>query len=273
MWRIGFGLEKIGLAAQRRPVLFSLLVLVLMAIAALNVRNVNFNGSILSVLPDQSAAFRDYEKVKQTYRNFSRDVTILVESDRLLTSEGLEDLRNLQLDVSLADGVAQTNSIFSVPDFDPATGELREWFPEELGSDAETLALIDGLIAKYPQAASLFNKERKVAVITASLVTGVQEDDDKSFAAYLTLKQAAEETVPEDFKLSFTGLTPIGAAILAALLDDQVKLTVFGLLIGTGIAFYVFRSLLAAVLCAIPPMLTALWVFGLFALFFSAIGM
>ena len=267
MWRIGFGLEKIGLAAQRRPVLFSLLVLVLMAIAALNVRNVNFNGSILSVLPDQSAAFRDYEKVKQTYRNFSRDVTILVESDRLLTSEGLEDLRNLQLDVSLADGVAQTNSIFSVPDFDPATGELREWFPEELGSDAETLALIDGLIAKYPQAASLFNKERKVAVITASLVTGVQEDDDKSFAAYLTLKQAAEETVPEDFKLSFTGLTPIGAAILAALLDDQVKLTVFGLLIGTGIAFYVFRSLLAAVLCAIPPMLTALWVFGLFALF------
>ena len=267
MWRIGFGLEKIGLAAQRRPVLFSLLVLLLMAIAALNVRNVSFNGSILSVLPDQSAAFRDYEKVKQTYRNFSRDVTILVESDRLLTSEGLEDLRNLQLDVSLADGVAQTNSIFSVPDFDPATGELREWFPEELGSDAETLALIDGLIAKYPQAASLFNKERRVAVITASLVTGVQEDDEKSFAAYLTLKEAAEESVPEDFKLSFTGLTPIGAAILAALLDDQVKLTVFGLLIGTAIAFYVFRSLLAAVLCAIPPMLTALWVFGLFALF------
>lgn len=267
MWRIGFGLEKIGLAAQRRPVLFSLLVLVLMAIAALNVRNVNFNGSILSVLPDQSAAFRDYERVKQTYRNFSRDVTILVESDRLLTSEGLEDLRNLQLDVSLADGVAQTNSIFSVPDFDPVTGELREWFPEELGSDAEALALIDGLIAKYPQVASLFNKDRRVAVITASLVTGVQEDDEKAFAAYLTLKEAAEETVPEDFKLSFTGLTPIGAAILAALLDDQVKLTVFGLLIGTAIAFYVFRSLLAAVLCAIPPMLTALWVFGLFALF------
>ena len=267
MWRIGFGLEKIGLAAQRRPMLFSLLVLVLIAIAALNVRHVNFNGSILAVLPDQSEAFRDYDEIKDAYRNFSRDVTILVKSDRLLTSEGMEDLRNLQLDVSLADGVAQANSIFSVPDFDPETGELRDWFPEELGSDAETLALIDGLIEKYPQAASFFNKERGIAIVTASLVTGVQEDDEKSFAAYLTLKEAAEESVPEDFKLSFTGLTPIGAAILTALLDDQVKLTVFGLLIGAAIAFYVFRSLLAAVLCAVPPMLTALWTFGLFALF------
>ena len=267
MWRIGFGLEKMGLAAQRWPVLFSLLVLALMAVAGLNVGNVNFNGSVLSVLPDQSVAFRDYEGIKRTYRNFARDVTILVESDRLLTSEGLEDLRNLQLDVSLADGVAQTNSIFSVPDFDPETGEPRDWFPEELGSDEETVVLIDGLIEKYPQATSLFNKERGIAVITASLVTGVQEDDEKSFAAYLTLREAAEAAVPEDFKLSFTGLTPIGAAILGALLDDQVKLTVFGLLIGTAIAFYVFRSLLAAFLCAVPPMLTALWVFGLFALF------
>ena len=32
--------------------------------------------------------------------------------------------------------------------------------------------------------------------VAASLVTGVQEDDDKSFAAYLTLKQAAEEAAP-----------------------------------------------------------------------------
>ncbi|WP_075996559.1 efflux RND transporter permease subunit [Salaquimonas pukyongi] len=267
MWRIGFGLEKIGLAAQRRPVLFSLLVLALIAIAGLNVRHVNFNGSILSVLPDRSQAFRDYDEIKQSYRNFSRDVTILIESDRLLTAEGLDDLRNLQLDVSLADGVSQANSIFSVPDFDPQTGEFREWFPEELGSDEDALALLDQLIEKYPQAASLFNKERGVAVITASLVTGVQEDDEKSFAAYVTLKEAAEAAAPEDFKLSFTGLTPIGAAILEALLDDQVKLTVFGLLIGAGIAFYVFRSLLAAVLCAVPPMLTALWTFGLFALF------
>jgi len=59
----------------------------------------------------------------------------------------------------------------------------------------------------------------------------------------------------------------VGVAILDALIADQKKLTVIGLLLGTGIAFYIFHSLLAAILCALPPALTALWAFGLFAFF------
>ncbi len=164
---------------------------------------------------------QDYTLIKDEYRNFSRDVTILIEFDRLLTTSGLEDLRSLQLDVSLADGVAQAISIFSTPDFDPQTGEPVDWFPDEFGDDAHMIGLIDRLIEKYPQAASLFSKEKRTAVIIASLVTGVQEDDAKSFLAYQDLRNIAEEFAPDDFKLSFTGLTPVGAAILDALISDQ----------------------------------------------------
>ena len=267
MWRIGFGLERIGLAAQKRPVLYSILVLIMIAVSAVNIIKLRFDGSVISVLPDQSQAMRDYSSIKSNYRNFSRDVTILVESKRLLTASGLEDLRSLQLDVSLADGVAQTVSIFSTPDFDPKTGEPVDWFPDEFGSDSEMMGLIDGLIKKYPQAASLFSKEKHTAVIVASLITGVQEDDTKSFLAYRELREIAEEFAPKDFKLSFTGLTPVGAAILDALISDQKTLTIIGLLLGTAIAFYIFRSIPAAILCAIPPALTALWAFGLFAIF------
>lgn len=272
MWRIGFGFEKIGLAAQRWPVFFSLLLVALLAIASVSVRNLHFDGSVISVLPDQSKAFQDYYKLKRGYRNFSRDVTILVESDRLLTASGLEDLRNLQLDISLADGVATAVTILSTPDFDPVTGELRDWFPEKFTSDEEMLGLIDRLIEKYPQAGSMFSKERKVAVIIAALTTGVQEDDGKSFIAYKKLREAALAAAPDDFKISFTGLTPIGAEILTALISDQSKLTIIGLILGTGIAFYIFKSFLAALLCAIPPALTALLSFGLFAFFETPIN-
>lgn len=265
MWRIGFGLERIGLAAQARPVVFSVLVALLMAISAFNVRSLNFDGSVVSVLPDRSEAFQDYQNLNRDYRNFSRDVTIVVKSDRLLTAEGLEDLRSLQLEVSLADGVGQAVSVFSTPDFDPVSGEPVDWFPDEFGDDASMMALIDALIEKYPQAGSLFSKEKRSAVIMASLVTSVQEDDEQSFLAYQDLRAAAEAAAPADFKLSFTGLTPVGAAILDALISDQKILTIIGLLLGTGIAFYIFRSLMAAVLCAVPPALTALWAFGLFS--------
>jgi predicted RND superfamily exporter protein len=265
MWRIGFGFEKLGLAALRRPVLYSFLLLLLIATSLFHVRNLNFDGSILSVLPDRSAAFKDYEDLKDKYRNFSRDVTILVESDRLLTASGLEDLRNLQLDVSLADGVAKAVSVFSTPVFDPQTGELIEWFPEDFTTDEDMMQRMDGLLEKFPQVQSLFSKEQKVAVIVASLDVSVQEDDQKSFIAYRSLRNVAEEVAPEDFKLSFTGLTPVGASILESLISDQTKLTIFGLLFGVTIAFVIFRSFMAAILCAIPPALTALWAFGLFS--------
>ena len=267
MWRIGFGLEKIGLAAQRRPVLFSIFIILLMAISAFNARKLSFDGSVISVLPSQSQAFQDYQKINADYRNFSRDVTILIESERLLTASGLEDLRLLQLEISLAEGVAQAVSIFSTPDFDPVTGEPVDWFPDEFGSDGEMMELIDGLIEKYPQVAGLYSREKRTAVIVASLVTGVQEDDAASFAAYRQVREAAGAAKPDDFKITYTGLTPIGATILSSLISDQSMLTVVGLLLGISIAFYIFRSFLAAVLCAVPPALTALWAFGLFSFF------
>lgn len=267
MWRIGFGLERIGLAAQRRPLIFSVFILLLTVVAGVHLTRVSFNGSVLSVLPDQSEAFRDYDRLKDEYRNFSRDITILVQSERLLTAAGLEDLRNLQLDISLSEGIAQSVSIFSTPDFDPLTGENRAWFPPAFSSDAQALDLIERLIDKYPQAASLYSREQKVAVIVASISAGIQEDDEKSFAAYRALRETAESLAPPDFKLSFTGLTPVGATVLSALISDQLKLTIIGLILGTGIAFYIFRSFLAAFACAIPPALTAMWALGLFAFF------
>ncbi len=266
MWRIGFGFERLGLVAVRFPAVFSVLLIALVAIAGYSVQGVSFNGSVLSVLPDKSQAYLDYYAMNGAYRNFSRDVTVLVESDRLLTANGLEDLRNLQLDVSLADGVSKAVSIFSTPDFDPDTGESRDWFPNTFENDQQARDLVTSLISKYPRAASLFSVEDKVAVMVVSLDVSVQEDDGKSFVIYERLRSAAQEFAPEDFKLSFTGLTPVGASIMTALINDQMTLTVFGLLLGTGIAFAIFRSFMAAFLCAIPPALTALWSFGLFAI-------
>ena len=82
----------------------------------------------------------------------------MVESDRLLTASGLDDLRNLQLDVSLADGVANAITIFSTPVFDPQTGELVDWFPEEFTTDADMMQRIDGLIAEIPPDSQLVFK-------------------------------------------------------------------------------------------------------------------
>lgn len=267
MWKIGFGFERIGLLALRFPIFFSLALVCLTAFTAFNAVNLKFNGNILAVLPKSSPIVDQYYKTLGDYRNFSRDVTILVEADNLASVEGIDALRNLQLELSLVDRVASVSSILSVPDFDPLTGDYKDWFPLNISSDAEAKLLLNKLVAKYPQVKSLYSEKRKVAVLIATLDVGIQDDDVVSINSYYELKETALQAVPANFKVSFTGLTPIGAAIKKALVSDQIRLTVFGILLGAGISFLIFRNLLAALICAMPPIFTALWSVGLFAYF------
>jgi len=50
------------------------------------------------------------------------------------------------------------------------------------------------------------------------------------------------------------------------LINDQVKLTLLGLAFGALIAMIFFRSVVAAFVCAVPPILTAIWSIGIFGL-------
>lgn len=264
MWGIGFGLEKIGLAAKRRPVIFSVLILVLSAVAALQIPNVRFNGDVTATLPEDTGAYRDFFEQKRQFRDSARDVTMLVRSERLFTAQGLEDLRFLQLDIAVSPGVTSAVSIFSIPDPDPQTGEIGQFFPQRIENDEQARELIDEALQRYPQASRLVAPDHDTAVIIVSLGNSLISGEDNAYADYQFLKQNVEETKPGDFEVLYTGLTPIGATIVGALVSDQVTLTLIGLLLGTGIAFYIFRSLMAALICATPPAMTALWSLGMF---------
>ncbi|MFK7901800.1 MAG: RND family transporter [Nitratireductor sp.] len=266
MWKIGFGAERLGLIALRFPVVFSILLILLSGFCASYALGLKFNGNVLAVLPERSQTLDGYFSLQKKFRNFSRDVTILVEADNLDTVEGIEMLRNTQLEVSLVEGVANVTSILSVPDFDPETGEFIDWVPLDFEDDQHVSTLLSSVIKKYPQAGSLYNVEKKVAVIIAALDVSIQDNDVNSISAFNELKQTALGSVPDGVKVSFTGLTPIGASVKSALVSDQVKLTVFGVILGSLIAFLVFKNFLAAFICAVPPVLTALWSIGMFSI-------
>jgi predicted RND superfamily exporter protein len=264
---IGFGLEAIGLAAQRHAVLATLLIAVLTAFSAWNLTRVQFDGNVTAVLPEESQAFRNYFDQKQRFRDFSRDITLIVQSPRLNTAAGLEDLRNLQLEIALEPAVANAVSIFSLPKADPQTGELVSAFPKFLESDGQANAILDELFESRPEAQSLFSREEATAAIVVTMVTGIDVSDAEAFEAYGSLRRAARAAAPQDFRLLYTGLTPIGATIVGALISDQLRLTVIGLALGAGIALIVFRSAIAAIICALPPLLTAVWSLGVFGFF------
>lgn len=263
MLGIGFGLERIGLVAARHPIAATVLLLLATVTAALNIPNVRFDGDITAVLPEESRAYRDYFDQADRFRDFSRDVTILVQSDRLFTASGLEDFRNLQLDLTLVDSVDSVASFFSAPAPDPLTGEIGQFFPDVIADDAEAARLLDNLLEQYPQIGALVSRERNTAVLIVAMKELETGGNASEYGGFAQVREEAGFSAPADFTLHYTGLTPIGITIVAGLLSDQLRLTLVGLALGAAIALALFRSASAAIICAVPPTLTAIWALGL----------
>jgi len=265
MRSLGFGLEELGVRALAHPLIYAAFLIVFTLSSVVFIPSVKFNGNVLSVVPESSQNFKNYTKQKRDFRNFDRDIAVIVKSPRLLTASGLEDLRFMQLEMAVTDGIAGAVSIFSLPVPEEETGKLVQYFPNTIESDALAAELVSKLLEKYPQAASLVSLEENAAVLLISLDLGHDTgNDERVFEAYAEMREAIKEVAPDDFEVYFSGLTPIGLTILEALISDQLRLTIIGLTLGALIAMLFFRSVVAAFVCAFPPLITSLWAVGFF---------
>ncbi len=267
-WSIGFGIERIGILVLSRPRLFTVLLAIVSAILLSGVPQTHFDGNVTAVLPEETEAYKLFFEQKRDFRDFAKDVTIIIRSDRLNTAEGLEDLRFLQLEIAVTEGVASASSVFSIPIADPATGKFEPFFPEFLEDDANARRLVAQIIAEQPTARTLFAPDENIAVILATLEgeAGGGTLNDQVYRNLKLLQQEVALAAPDDFQISYAGLPPIGVTIVGALISDQLKLTLIGLALGTTIALFVFRSLVSALICTVPPAFTAVWVMGTFGL-------
>lgn len=254
------------MAALRLPVLFTLLIVAVSVFAGWSLRNLQFDGDITAVLPEESQGYREYFGQKDDFRDFSRDITVIIRSDRLMTAQGLEDLRFLQLDTAIADYVENVVTVFSAPKLDPETGQIGVFFPETIESDEQARELVAEVIRDYPQAGSLIAPDKNMALMIVTMDTGLMRDsgDGSGYRQYEMLREMLAESAPDDFRLLYTGLTPIGSTVVSALISDQFRLTTIGLALGIVIALFIYRSVAAAFICSVPPALTALWTLGLF---------
>ncbi len=268
MKSLGFGLEKIGVAALHRPGIFSLLLLALTVLAISFATNVRFNGNVVSVVPEKSQNMQIFLEQRDNFRNFNRDIAVVVKSPRIAKASGLEDLREMQLELALTDNVGSAITLFSIPEPEPETGALQQIFPTTIESDAQAKDTIDYILKEYPQAQSFISLEENAALMMVALDLGVDNGTDAwAIEAYKGVVEAVESVAPDDFEIFYAGLTPISVTILETLIQDQVKLTLFGLALGAIVAMLFFRNMLAAMVCAFAPVLTAIWGIGVFGLF------
>ncbi len=262
MRSLGFGLERIGLVVLRAPLLFAAAVIGVTLFAGSTLPQTSFDGRLIDIL-SENEAFRTYEAVKEDFRDASRDTFLMVSSPTLFTAEGMAALRFFQVELSLSEAVEGVYSIFSLGDFDFVTGDFDAALPANFDTDEEVDEALATLIETQPAAEALIAPDMGIAIIVATLDAPIDSDNDVIAAVYAELEEIVEGAAPPGFEVTLTGVPAIQAAVADSLRDDQWRMALMGMVIGGAIAFFVFRSLLAALVCAAPAGIAVVWLLAL----------
>jgi hypothetical protein len=92
---IALGVERIGFAALRVPLLSVVVVAALVVVAAFGVLRIKVDDSLNQLFRSDTPQFRQYEEVTRRFPSSEYDVLVVVQGKELLSRNGIGHLRDL----------------------------------------------------------------------------------------------------------------------------------------------------------------------------------
>ncbi len=262
---IGFGLERVVLFVFERPLLGSLIVLVVALFAGYGMMHVRFNDDLRNIFAGDTQTYRDYVAATDEFVDPENELLILVEGKDLGSPENFQKLQDFQLELQLLDGVDNVYSVFALREPPDANGDAAA-----LVTDAST-GLTPDLIKRIRAQPVL--GDRLINADGSALVFNVTPSEPKAPLSFArTIVKEIDATAKDalkgsDLKVTVTGFPVIRYSIADIVRHDQITLNIVGALIGTVMSLIVFRSFVASILAATPAILAAMAVVGFMGLF------
>lgn len=259
------GLAAPGLFALRQPVWATVILAGVVLAAALAVPSARFDDDMLRAFSSQSQQSQDYAEFLETLGTRITDIVVLAESDEPFTGDDLTRLRDLALELELADHVTSVVSPFSArfakshPDF---PGEPV--FPAAIDIE-EAAARLTTYRASDPALKPLITADNRSLIMAAAIDTASDTIDLR--AVLTSFRQLASDFAGPDLRFTVTGEDAITTEIVDGIQDDIIVLNTAGSTIAFVLAFLVFGRLSAALVAMVPALLGALVSVSIFVLF------
>ncbi len=257
----GFGLQNIGILAIRNPIISTVIIVILTLTSLFGVSRLGFSGDNIEILRDGSQEMADYDHLISTFRSFNNDAIVLMQSDKLATVEGIEAYRDLHFEFALDERVESVLSLFSLVQYDKTKGGWKSAVPARFESDEEVVAFFDRIAAEIPSAQSLFGPDRDSAVVVLYSQAEAIVDARISDTMDAFTKLAKELETP-GVTNSIAGQPAIRADLISNILGDLKTLAPLALVLCGIIALALFRNPVAALLCALPSIISLIWFLG-----------
>jgi predicted RND superfamily exporter protein len=266
-WSLGFGLERLGLAVLRVPRLATLFIVLALAVCAWLIPSLKFEGDLTQTVDQTSEAFAIYQERQERFAETANSVAVVLKGDNLFTAEAFEAARNLQLDLSLEDGVRSIFSVFSLADAAEAIGQSEAGLPTDFTEPGATAPreAIAALLEDVPAAGALVAPDANAMLLLVD-VEGLEVLGHSELTQRLReFETLVTELGPDNLSYDFAGRFHLRTGITDAIIADQSKLTVLAMVVGAVVAWLLFGTWRAAFVCTLAPACAVVWTLGIFA--------
>ncbi len=265
---IGFGIERLGLFALKYPRMMGLLVAAFTILCISLLPRASVDGDLLRVYKNSGEMYDRYVELGQTFGTFENDAYILVYSDNMTDPKVLETLRELAFDLELSDYAVGTLSPFSLrkPAGDNVT---KPAVPENMTSAEQVASELTRLRQNDPIMRNLIVQDLTgMVMIMFPDSEKTQGEGEKQMIA--DLQDLISFYQSDEIRIELTGAPIWKTEMLDASINDQIKFSIYGVVIGFATAFISFRSFWGAVLATLTPFVSVIWVMGVVIMLFGS---
>ena len=235
-------------------------VIAFTAFCLAQIPHVSVDGDILRVYRNSGEMYDRYLKLQQTFGTFENDAYVLVKSPDMTDPSVLESLREMAFDLELTSYAAGTLSPFSLrkPTDDGGTAPS---VPENMQTNDEVAKALTDLRDTDPMMRNLILDDLTGMVMILFPDPELTKGDGEA-KMLAELKQVVSQYDSDKVDVELTGPPVWKTEMLDATVDDQIKFSVVGFVIGAVVSFICLRSFWGAILSTLTPFVSIIWLMG-----------
>lgn len=234
---------------HERPFALVAFAIALSVLALWQVSNLRVTADLSGLVSPQAPSVQALIEYQSRFGRIGAEEVILVSADSFAADGALDRFEDLLIEWQFVEGVEEVSSLFSIPS--PQGGGAWLSAPEMRTSQG-----LHHLRNEHPLARQLLTPALDHTLV---LVVPVAGAGGEGLIGHLRDTAAA---LAPDFTVQPVGLAEVHRAIVGALVSDLRLLIPLAVLICSIVTALAFRSLRAVIICALPPMVGLLWLFG-----------
>ncbi|MCF6344486.1 MAG: MMPL family transporter [Devosiaceae bacterium] len=266
---IGFGFERLGLLTLKYPIRVALVVLAFTVLTLSQIPKISIDSDIMRIYNNSGEYFDRYDDLSKSFGTFENDAYVLVSSPNLADPKTIEILRELSFDLELTSYAVGTLTPFSLRrPTDEGSGSVPA-VSQNMQSKEEVRAKLLDLRENDEIMRNLIGEDLDSIVMI--MFPDQELTKGKGEQAMLDeLNELILEYQSSDIHIELTGQPVWKAEMLRATINDQIKFSTIGFLIGALMSLIALRSFWGAILATLTPLLSVIWVMGSVILLFGS---